>query len=329
MDTHASFDRGTLPIIRCEDLGPPPLFVNDSDISFDTTSKASSPQYNDMSLFAMMCQAMSTNKKILSIPDFAGDGYRAKLQAVAAFEQFIEENYSHVNQNASLLEQFAQQAAKGIIAGMHLAVRRPPYKHHAGAVPPADDFDILEHATYVIQQDLKKKSLEYAPWAWKSWVQWHALAIILAELCSRQPAADHELSYSVASEAFCRYSSQIADGDKGMLWKPITKLMRRLQQLRANGVMAAVPTTTSSSYNSCLDSQAQRLAFSDVRNDADSTVHLDMMDGSQSWFADLRGSFVPGEDDSIPAYDDAQLNWSSFMDYVDMDYTNDFSNGPL
>lgn len=328
VDTHASFDRGTLPMIHWEDLGPPPLLVNDYDISSSTMPKASSPQSNDMSFFALVIQAMATHKKILSMPDIAGDGCAAKLQKVLAFERSIEKEYSHVSQNATPLEKFAQQAAKGIIAGMHLAIRRPPYKQHVGLVPPADDFDILEHATYVLQQDLKKKSPEYAPWAWKSWVQWHALAITLAELCSRHPTEDHEMSYSVAVESFHRYSSLIADSDKGMLWRPIAKLMRRVEHLRANRVTAALPKIASSSFNGCLDSPDQKCGSSGVPSAADSTAltnpDLYMMDNSQNWLTDLGSSFIPGEEVSRAIYDDAQFNWSTFMDSVNMDYTTDF-----
>ena len=104
--------------------------------------------------------------------------------------------------------------------------------------------------------------------------------------------------------------------------------MRRVEHLRANRVTAALPKTASSSFNGCLDSPDQRCGSSGVPNAADSTTltnpDLYMMDNSQNWFTDLGSSFIPGEEVSRAIYDDAQFNWSTFMDSVNMDYTTDF-----
>jgi hypothetical protein len=323
-------------MIRWKDLGPPPLLLNDDDITYDTIPRFSSTQFNDMSLFSLMVRAMETHKKIMAVSDIAEDSFATKLQLISAFEQCTEKEYSHVNQDATPLEKYAQQAAEGIIAGMHLAIRRPPYKHHGGINFPADNFDILKHATYVLHQDTKKKSPEFSPWAWKSWVQWHALAIVLAELCCRNPTEDHEWSYSVALESFHRYSRLIADSEKGMLWRPIARLMRRLQQLRANRVTATLPEIASLSFNGALDPLDQLCGSSSEFNAADSTdlisSDLYMMDNGPNGLTDFGSSTIPGEQGSRATYDDARINWSTFMDYVDMDYINvydtiDSSNG--
>jgi hypothetical protein len=317
-------------MVRWEELGPPPLIVNDNDITASTMRNASSPQFNDLSFFALMFQAMVTHKKMLSLPDVAGDVFTEKLQTVLAFERSIEKDYYHIGHDATPLEKFAQQAAKTIIAGMHLSIRRPPYKHRAGSVPPSDNFDILEQATYALQQDLKKKSSEYAPWAWKSWVQWHALAIILAELCSRKPSEDHELSYSVAAEGFRQYSSLIADSEKGMLWKPIAKLMRRLQQLRANRITAEPLPTTSLSSNDLLNIPGKASSSSGESYSADpstlATSDLYQLDDSEHWFTDFDSTSIPQGEVGKGLYDDAEFNWATFMDYVNMDATADFQN---
>jgi hypothetical protein len=330
IDTHASFDRGTLPMIHWEDLGPPPLYVNDNDISPGTIPKASSPPFNDMSFFSLMVQAMATHKKIMAVPDNAGDGFTAKLQMILAFEQSIEQEYSKISEAATPLEKFAQQAAKGIIASMHLGLRRPPYKHNGGLVLPEDDFDILRHATYVLEQDTKKKSPEFSSWSWKSWVQWHALAIVLVELCCRHPTEEPEWSYSVAVESFRQYSSLIADSEKGMLWKPIEKLMHRLQQLRANRVTAAFPKSASLSFNGSHEPIDQICGFSGVQNAADFTnlisPDLHMMDNGQHGLPSLGSSEIPGEEVGRVGYDDTDFDWSKFMDYVNMEYTSDFPN---
>ncbi|KAG9190605.1 hypothetical protein G6011_08693 [Alternaria panax] len=37
-------------------------------------------------------------------------------------------------------------------------------------------------ATEALEQHLRPMPVELQPWAWKNWVQWHALAVLLAEL---------------------------------------------------------------------------------------------------------------------------------------------------
>jgi hypothetical protein len=108
-----------------------------------------------------------------------------------------------------------------------------------------------------------------------------------------------------------------------MLWRPIAKLMRRVQELRASRVVTTPPTNASLSSNGSLHT---------TESTGLTNPELFMMDNSQDWFSDLNSSFALGEEASRATYDDAQLNWSTFMDYVNMDYVNmecttDFTNG--
>jgi hypothetical protein len=73
---------------------------------------------------------------------------------------------------------------------------------------------------------------DLAQWAWKSWVKWYALAIVLAELCAFPEGPDSESAFTVARDAYQLYAPLIADSDSGMFWKPITRLMHRVEQLR-------------------------------------------------------------------------------------------------
>jgi hypothetical protein len=115
----------------------------------------------------------------------------------------------------------------------HLLLRRPPYKQEGQFSPPRDGFDILGTATEVLVRDMRLRIPDLAQWAWKSWVKWYALAIVLAELCVRPDGPQSDKAFAVAHDAYQLYAPRIADSDSGMLWKPIDKLMRRVQGLRA------------------------------------------------------------------------------------------------
>ncbi len=306
LDTHGSYDRGTSPMLRWDDLGPAPLLLNDDEMSQTVVPTSSSRGFNDMSCFALMFRAMVCQKKMISMPDSAEDGWAARLQLVLAFERSIKQDYFNVREDAQPFEKFTEQMAKGIISSMHLVLRRPPYKQYPGLVPLSDDFNVLEHSTKLLQQELEIKSTEFAPWAWKSWVRWNALAIVLVELCSQPPGESYDAAYATAVQSFNQYSGLIADTKTGMLWKPITKLMRRLQQLK---------------HSNCTSEQASDMAS---RFDADTSMCSTASDFSMSNLGGhAKDTYYPQGDQPIVTSGDAQIDWFTFTDSISVDWEND------
>jgi hypothetical protein len=314
MDTHGSLDRGTPPILRRDNLGPAPLLLNDNELSQAAMPKTSSSGFNDMSYFALMLRAMVCQKELLSLPDSAKDGWAARLQLVLSLEKSIEQDYFNVSEDAQPLEKFTEQAAKGIIGSMHLFLRRPTYKQHYRLVPQSDDFDVLEHSTKVLQQDLVIKSAEFAPWAWKSWVKWHALAIVLVELCSQRFGRNHDAAYRIAVQSFDRYSSLIADNETGMLWKPIAKLMRRLQQLRLS--------------DGTLEQASNLLSMHDTVNPIDKVTFDSWTPNRNSYpHADAEAFSNHQDDHAMRVGDEPPINWLLFTQDVEMDYSFNLGDG--
>jgi hypothetical protein len=303
MDTHGSFDRGAPPILRWEDLGPQPLLLSDIELSQTVVPDSSSSGFNDMSFFALMFRAMLCQKKMASVSDSVEDGWAARLQLVRSFEDSIKQDYCNVSEDAPPFEKFTEQVAKGIIASTHLDLRRPPYKQHHTLVPSWDNFDVLQHSTELLQQEMAIKSPEFAPWAWKSWVRWNALAIVLVELCSKPAGESFDVAYLVATQSFKNYSNLIADTEMGMLWKPITKLMRRFQQLKGS----AHTSEQASSLGSGVDfGLPNHLTDSDF-----STLNLD---------GHVENAYTSQNDQIMAMSEDAQINWFTFTDSINMDY---------
>lgn len=72
-------------------------------------------------------------------------------------------------------------------------------------------------------------------------VKWYALAVVLAELCTAQgPLADR--AWQVAQIIYDDYAKVVADTKKGLLWKPIAKLMRRVRDVRESHAAAQMQT---------------------------------------------------------------------------------------
>ena len=95
----------------------------------------------------------------------------------------------------------------------------------------------MKSTTWILERSLfKQANSEFNPWAWFTWVKWYALAVLLAELCGPIKGPEADLSYVVAQKIFIEYAQVVADSQSGMLWRPIVKLMRRVQKLRGSTV---------------------------------------------------------------------------------------------
>lgn len=236
LDTHSALDRGTVPMLPSTAFRTPPLNINDEDMSPPNhVAERSSSAPTDMSYSCMIYEAMLCQRKLYELSrDEKGtwDNWPMKLDVFAAFEKYVNELGPEKIDFASSLEKLRYFSGKKILASLQLLLRRPPYRQPQNSVPPWDDFDIMENAAIVLQGHTQSLTADLAPWAWKNWVQWHALAVVLAELIVRPHDPAFDRVYAVVTKSFHYYATIVADSDSGMLWKPIAKLMRRVQRIK-------------------------------------------------------------------------------------------------
>jgi hypothetical protein len=317
LDTFSSLDRGSPAMLSLQDLGPPPLMLNDESLSSTCLAPSSTPDFTNMSCFELMTEAMRCNKKILSLPNDPDRGWSAKLQVVADFCDRVKRDYMNVGPDASLLQRFASNVAAGLIPSMQMIIRRPPYKQFTTAVPSSDHFDVLECSTSVLRHELEIKSPEFAPWAWKTWVQWYLLAVLLAELCNEPPGERYETSYAIAVRIFDKYSTLVADSDTGKLWIPIARLMRRVHRQRQRHIK-----------HTAEDSPSEQTALQALSIDVDAPA----FDASVPWTADLDVLSYPRIKPSVDLVngpgqhtlvdDSSPFDWSMFVDEVALQYAS-------
>lgn len=228
-------DRGSLAILPGTAFNTPPLNINDADITPSTSKLITEASgLTEMSFFGMMLEVMVCHKRMSDVDDDSDSvkAWELKSGLVDALQESFKIKYFTISNEAGLFQRFIKAASLEIATSIPLVLRRPPCPQQSTTVPPWDDYDIMQEATEILQRSFVVKRDEFLPWGWKSWVQWHALAVALAELCScpAHPIAD--AAWPVVSESFQRYASLIADAQHGMLWKPTARLMRRAQRLR-------------------------------------------------------------------------------------------------
>jgi hypothetical protein len=203
-------------MISADDMGITPLNISDAQLS----SGAKSSGFTEMSFSCMVYEALMCQKRICN------DTWPRKLAFVNDFELSMSKYYS-ISDDATPIEQMTKLAAKEIVANMHILLRRPPYGESVH-----DDFDILGTAMKVLERSLQLKSPRFSQWAWKSWVKWYVLAVVLAELCAQPDSILFDKAYEIAQQSYEQHRQLIADGEKGMLWRPIVKLMQRVSELK-------------------------------------------------------------------------------------------------
>lgn len=243
MDTHSALDRGTIPILPSNTFQHPPLTINDDDMSVSHGVTAlPSLETTDMSHSAMTYEAMLCQRQMYELSLGGGDchhNWSKRLQLVANFGAYVQHISTRVGDSSSPLDMLLKVSGRKIYVSLELLLRRPPYRQSFNSVPSTDEYDVMLAATEVLEQHLQAPPPELRPWAWKNWVQWHALAVILAELLVRSRESLSDRAYAVAAKAFGYYAQIVADSQSGMLWKPIEKLMRRVQRMRQKSTLQA------------------------------------------------------------------------------------------
>ncbi len=64
-------------------------------------------------------------------------------------------------------------------------------------------------------------------WLGRTWVQWHPLAVTLAELCVQTEGPLVERAWAVVESVWDKYGERVADTDGEVLWKPIKRLLKK------------------------------------------------------------------------------------------------------
>ncbi len=162
----------------------------------------------------------------------------------------VEEKRSRINQLEKLLENqivvycdpkeplqwVTIVVARLVIARFHLAIYHPPMYH--------DRSTSHQHVSREAVLKAAVQNLEYshlldtepavAKWQWwfNTHVQWHALAVVLVELCVQDKGSLVERAWRIVDVVFDDWAARIADSKNGMLWRAIKKLMSKAQAKR-------------------------------------------------------------------------------------------------
>ncbi|KAF6238306.1 hypothetical protein HO173_003586 [Letharia columbiana] len=235
LDMQAAFDGGSHSVIAHNGLlGRPPLNMDDSAMSsaFSRSVFVEQPGLTDMSFSCMTHEGLICWRRLTHVPTNS-EGQPVKIRQdwtnrskiVIDWEQRMNERYLKHCDTTQPFQRFMKIVGQDMIVSMRLLERRPMHRLFRAGPPPADDFNVLEVATDVVEASiLKFTDPSLAPWSWFAWVKWYILAVVLAELCGNGNGALIDRAWRVAEEAFAKFSDLVIDD---VLWRSVERLIAK------------------------------------------------------------------------------------------------------
>ena len=232
----AAVDRGTVVLIQPGTFTTPlPSNVNDSE--FDETSIT--VPHHETGLTDMAFQLMAHRASALTMrfvmPESGAkdDTWQQRLDAGIEMGRQFQDKYLQYCDPSKPYDRFLHSVAKAMMASTALRAVRPLHRQKTDVLPRVDSPYVLQIAINSLQES---ENLHSDPdterWRWVFWVQWHALAVALAGLCSIRNTELASRAWTYVNQSYERNSKHVADSPTGMLWRPIEKLYKKAAAFR-------------------------------------------------------------------------------------------------
>ena len=243
LDTRASEDHGAdYSIFETSYDTKIPLNVNDNDISPEMKEP---PQERvgctEMTFNLIRFDVGITMRRLATSPmggvrtqAFDQKTLEEKEKLIETCHKRIEERYlQYCDMNVPI---FWVTATVGrlIMAKMWLIIHHPLQKDTRPITVDIRDRLFLTSIEVIEFSRLLEVNESTAKWGWhfRTYMQWHAVAFVLSELCVRPLSPQVDRAWRAVDSVYDVWESTISKGKRGMLWRPMKKLMARAQQTR-------------------------------------------------------------------------------------------------
>ncbi|EAW20377.1 putative C6 transcription factor [Aspergillus fischeri NRRL 181] len=236
-----------------------PLNVNDSDLTADLVQPpAERDGATEMTLSLIGFESIPIVRKVSFIPPHRRQARTTSSASVT--ELSLPEREALAEQLQSRLETrylaycdptdpflfVSATVARLIIARVWLMVHYPRKRVDSKDVSTAPLQASLQDKIFHLAIEILELSCfvlcnpSIAHWAWRSdtYSQWHAVALVLSEICTRPPCQDCDRAWAAVEVLYDRWRMK-EHARKGTLWKPIGRLMAKAGYVRDMQSVAA------------------------------------------------------------------------------------------
>ncbi|KAI7592684.1 hypothetical protein KC343_g17859, partial [Hortaea werneckii] len=253
LDIRASEDHGCDPTIVEQSFDTRmPLNINDADIKPGMTEFPAERQgCTDMSFCLIRFEVANTFRRINYVPPgasrpcqehFASVTLEDKERWITECHQRLEERYlKHCDMSVPLFWVTAT-VSRLMMSKMWLMVYHPFQRQDGGASLPSETKEklfitSLENIEYALLLETEARTMKWG-WLFRTYMQWHALAFMLSELCHRTSGDLVERAWvAVEKSRDGRWGDALADDIRaGHLWRPLKKIYRKAKEARMRGL---------------------------------------------------------------------------------------------
>ena len=252
LDIRASEDHGADPsIIEYSFDTQLPLNINDEDISPEMTEAPEEREGATEMTFDLIRFSVSTTVRQLSYTPPGRGPCQTKMgrmtiedkeKKIEDLHQYLEQKYLRHLDVTIPLHWVAATVARLIMGKMWLIVHHPLSRIDCGAGLSQDVKDRLFHTSVEVIEfsRLLETDASTLKWGWlfRTYVQWHALAFALSELCIRSTGPTVDKAWCVIDNALADQETTVSSSQRGMLWKPLRKLLIRARAERSKGLQS-------------------------------------------------------------------------------------------
>lgn len=248
LDVRSSEDHGTDPsIFEAFYDTKLPLNINDDDISQESTETPTErPGCTELTFCLIRFEVSVTVRRLNYVALGACPGnalppsrtLEDKEKLIDACHKRLEERYLQYCDMSVPIFWVTATVARLIMAKMWLVVHHPLQRNDRGANLAQDTRERLFATSIEVIEfsHLLETNESTAKWGWlfRTYMQWHAVAFVLAEICVRPPGAIIERAWRAVDSVYDKWDLHTIGGSKkGMLWRPMKRLMARARMVRA------------------------------------------------------------------------------------------------
>lgn len=237
LDVFCTFDRGSEPLIGLDSYTTPvPRNINDGDFDefSETIHEFPHPHLTEMSFGRLHLEAINVWHQLLSVGTPPGsDIWQYRMQLVWQYGEHARETCLHLCNLSEPYHRFMQNASRFTVCSMLLQAVRPEQEDMPASLPRADNPEVLRIAVNCLKvgEELYTDP-QFQKWVWMVWLQWRALVVALAGLCSIRDSPLATEAWMWVEAAYARYPRLIADTSSGMLWRPMVRLYQKAKIFR-------------------------------------------------------------------------------------------------
>ncbi|KAK3332778.1 fungal-specific transcription factor domain-containing protein [Cercophora scortea] len=259
LDVRSSESHGYEPIVHESAFDTKlPLHVNDSDLTPEMTVPPSERDtVTEMTFFLIRCESLRAGcwKAASSLPttqlpgrassahEEDGDGSNplttreAREALVENLKKRLQDRYlRHCGDTSEPFMLVVSTVARLILARTWLKAHYPQgLKDDLVAHLDSDMRDRLFQISIEILElsNLLLSHKDIAKWAWHSQthIQWHAVALVLSEICTRPPSRDCDRAWAQVTAIYERWKKKHNE-KRGIMWRPIKRLLAKAGYVR-------------------------------------------------------------------------------------------------